>query len=182
MNENDMWLRLTLLLNLLLLLNTSCVHTSIDKQTVDTLDISRYMGKWFEIARFEHRFQHHLVGSTIEYTLLPDGTIEVLNSGYCDDFSGAWRRAKGIAHIPDPAHPGKMRISFFLKFHAEYNIMEIDEKEYSYALIGSNTSDYLWLISRTPYLSSEAARHLLQCARKRGYDISLLKWVKQRRE
>ena len=177
-----MWLRLTILLNLLLLWTTSCVHTPVNKETVDTLDISRYMGKWFEIARFEHRFQHHLVGSTVEYTLLPDSTIEVVNCGYCDDFSGACRKARGVARIPDPAHPGKMKISFFLKFQAEYNIMEVDEKDYSYALIGSNTSDYLWLISRTPSLAPEAARHLLHCAKKRGYDITSLKWVKHKRE
>lgn len=177
-----MWLRLAILLNLFLLWNTSCVHTSVNKETVDTLDIHRYMGKWFEIARFEHRFQHNLVGATIEYTLLPDSTIEVVNCGYCDDFSGAWRRARGIAHIPDPAHPGKMKISFFLKFYAEYNIMEVDEKDYSYALIGSNTSDYLWLISRTPRLAPEATRHLLHCAEERGYDVTLLKWVKHKRK
>ena len=69
-----------------------------------------------------------------------------------------------------------------MRFYAEYNIMEIDEDNYSYALVGSNTSDYLWLLSRTPTLPEEAILFLLTKAKERGYNTSMLKWVKQKHE
>lgn len=175
-----MQLKLAIFSFLIVLCVTSCTQRSINKETVSKLDLQRYMGKWFEIARFDHRFEHNLVGATVEYALLPNGDIKVINSGYWGDFNGTFKQAKGIAKIIDPEHPGKMKITFFLKFYAEYNIMEVDPKNYSYALIGSNTCDYLWLLSRTPYLSEEIIHHLLSKAQQRGYDISMLKWVKQK--
>lgn len=175
-----MSLKLPILLYFVLLCTPSCHEKTINKETVKHLDIQRYMGKWFEIARFDYHFEHNLVGSTIEYTLLPDGSIEVVNCGYYDDFSGPCRRACGIARRVDPTHPGKMKISFLLNLYAEYNVLEIDEKNYRYALIGSNTPYYLWLISRTPHVSADTIRHFLDCARRRGYDVSMLKWVKHK--
>lgn len=170
------------LILLVMLWNQSCSQRSINKETVQTLDLQRYMGKWFEIARLDHRYEHNLVGATIEYRSLPNGDIEVINSGYWGNFSGEYKRVRGIAKIMDPREPGKLKVRFFLRFYAEYNIMEVDEKDYQYALIGSETSDYLWLISRTPQLSKEIIHHLVTKAKQRGYDTSMLKWVKQRVE
>lgn len=163
---------------LIILYTASCIQPSIDKQTVRSLDIKRFMGKWFEIARFDHHFEHNLVGSTIEYELQPTGEIKVTNTGYWEDFDGTCCQACGVAKIPNPDQPGSMRITYFLKFYAEYNIMEVDEENYSYALIGSNTCHYLWLLSRTPTLSEKHIKYLLHKAKQRGYDISMLKWVK----
>lgn len=177
-----MHFKLVGLICLVILCLQSCSRYAINKETVQTLDLPRYMGKWFEIARFDHRFEHNLVGTTIEYTLLPNGEIEVINSGYWGNFSGSLQKARGIAKITNPSEPGKMKICFFLRFYAEYNIMEVDEEDYSYALIGSETSDYLWLISRTPRLSQNDIHHLLTKAKQRGYDTSMLKWVKQKEE
>ena len=165
---------------LIILYTASCIQPPIDKKTVRSLDIKRFMGKWFEIARFDHQFEHNLVGSTVEYELLPTGEINVTNTGYWGDFDGTCCRACGVAKIPDFNNPGSMRITFFLKFYAEYNIMEIDEQNYSYALVGSNTCHYLWLLSRTPDLSEKHIKHLLHKAKQRGYDISMLKWVKHK--
>ncbi len=149
------------LICLIMQCNLSCTQHIINKETVQTLDLHRYMGKWFEIARFDHRFEHNLVGATVEYSFLPNGDIEVVNSGYWGNFSGSFKRAKGIAKITDPTCPSKLKVCFFMRFYAEYNIMEIDEDNYSYALVGSNTSDYLWLLSRTPTLPEEAILFLL---------------------
>lgn len=175
-----MRLKLTILVFLLVMYNTSCTQCDIDKETVKTLDLSRYMGKWFEIARIDHRFEHQLVGVVTEYTLLPDGDIRVENSGYWGNFSGKFKKAKGTAKVVDPSEPGKLKVTFFLWFYAEYNIMELDENNYNYALVGSNTSEYLWLLSRTPQLPDETVRHLVSKAKERGYDTSMLKWIKQK--
>lgn len=175
-----MRLKLTTLMFLLLMYNTSCTQRDIDKETVKTLDLNRYMGKWFEVARIDHRFEHQLVGVITEYTLLPNGEIQVENSGYWGDFSGSFKRAKGKAKMVDPSKPGKLKVTFFLWFYAEYNIMELDENNYNYALVGSNTSEYLWLLSRTPQLPAETIQLLVSKAKQRGYDTSMLKWVKQK--
>ena len=168
------------LICLIMQCNLSCTQRIINKETVQTLDLHRYMGKWFEIARFDHRFEHNLVGATVEYSFLPNGDIEVVNSGYWGNFSGSFKRARGIAKVTDPTCPSKLKVCFFMRFYAEYNIMEIDEDNYSYALVGSNTSDYLWLLSRTPTLTEEAILFLLTKAKERGYNTSMLKWVKQK--
>ncbi|SEG26095.1 lipocalin family protein [Parabacteroides chinchillae] len=164
----------------ILLMNTSCIQRDIDKTTIKTIDIDKYMGKWFEIARIDHRFEHNLVGVTAQYTKLPNGKIQVINSGYWNDFSGDFKTAKGVAKITNASEPGKLKVSFFLWFYAEYNIMELDSKNYSYALIGSNTSEYLWILSRTPQLPEETIRLLLNKAEQRGYDISIVKRIKQK--
>lgn len=173
-------LKLIITLSLIILYTASCLQPPIDKKTVRNLDIKRFMGKWFEIARFDHHFEHNLVGSTIEYELLPTGDIAITNRGYWEDLEGTCCEAHGIARITDPEEPGRLQVTFFLKFYAEYNIMEVDEQNYNYALVGSNTCHYLWLLSRTPHLSEKHVRHLLHTAKQRGYDISMLKWVKQK--
>ena len=70
---------------------------TINKQTVRSLDLDRYLGKWYEIARFDHPFERDMVGVTAEYSLRPDGKIRVLNSGYKPDFNGKFKTAEGKA-------------------------------------------------------------------------------------
>jgi methionine-R-sulfoxide reductase len=173
---------LSLLLSVTMPLFTACGQTAdkpINTETVKFLDLQRYMGKWYEIARFDHRFERDLVGCMAEYTLLPDGKIQVLNSGYKNDFNGKYKTAKGKAKLPNPAEPGKLKVSFFLWFYGDYYVMELD-KDYKYALIGSSSDKYLWILSRTPQLPSETLELILDKARQRGYDVSKLIWVKQK--
>lgn len=164
------------------LLLTACAQPEgkpVNTETVKKLDITRYMGKWYEIARFDHRFERGLVGCTAEYTLLPNGRIQVLNSGYKGSFSGKYKTIKGKAKLPDPAEPGKLKVSFFLWFYGDYYVLELD-KEYNYVLIGSSSNKYLWILSRTPQLPNETIDLLLDKARLRGYDTTKLIWVQQK--
>jgi len=173
---------LSLILSMSVPLFAACAQSSdkqINTETVKSLDLQRYMGKWYEIARFDHRFERGLVGCTAEYTLLPDGKIQVLNSGYKNDFSGEYKIAKGKAKLPNPAEPGKLKVSFFLWFYGDYFVMELD-KDYNYVLIGSSSDKYLWILSRTPQLSEQTLNLLLEKAKQRGYDTSKLIWVKQK--
>lgn len=159
---------------------TSCAQSKpIDVSTVKTLDLKRYMGKWYEIARFDHRFERGLVGCTAEYTLLPDGKIKVVNSGFKVNLKGEFKEAIGKAKLPNPLEPGKLKVSFFLWFYGDYYVLELDEKEYGYVLIGSSSDKYLWILSRTPQLPQETVDMLLEKAKQRGYDTSKLIWVKQ---
>lgn len=160
---------LSLILSMSVPLFAACAQTSekpINTETVKSLDLQRYMGKWYEIARFDHRFERGLVGCMAEYTLLPDGKIQVLNSGYKNDFSGKYKIAKGKAKLPNPAEPGKLKVSFFLWFYGDYFVMELD-KDYKYVLIGSSSDKYLWILSRTPQLPEQTLNLLLEKAKQR---------------
>lgn len=153
----------------------------IDHSTVNELDLPRYMGRWYEIARYDHRFERGLSEVTATYTLLPDGSIRVENAGYKQDAygRGRYKRAIGRAKIPDITRPGKLKVSFFLWFYSDYYILELDKEGYNYALIGSSSDKYLWILSRTPQLPEEVKKRLLTVALQRGYDINLLVWINQ---
>jgi lipocalin len=172
-------LRLLLIFSILFSLN--CTNTSsqmIDKTTVKELDLNRYLGTWYEIARFPHSFEKNLVGVTATYSLREDGKIRVINQGFKTTLNGELSVAEGKAKIPDPSEPGKLKVSFFWIFYADYNVLELDEN-YQYAMIGSSSPKYFWILSRTPQMESVIYEMLLEKARKRGYNLEKLQRVPQ---
>lgn len=151
---------------------------NIDKTTVKKVDLEKYMGKWYEIARYDHSFERDLVGVTATYSLLPNKRIRVVNEGYKHTLNGSLKSAVGKAKVPDMNEPGKLKVSFFLWFYSDYYILELAE-DYSYALIGSSSDNYLWILSRTPVLPEVTLKQILDKAQKRGYDTEKLIFVKQ---
>lgn len=159
----------------------SCAKTNsqmIDKTTVKELDLNRYLGTWYEIARFPHSFEKGLVGVTATYSIRDDGKIKVLNQGYKNTLDGELSIAEGKAKIPNKAEPGKLKVSFFWIFYADYFVLELDEN-YQYAMIGSSSPKYFWILSRTPQMAPEVYEMLLEKARKRGYNLEKLVEVLQ---
>ncbi len=155
----------------------SCESSSdINTSTVATLDLQRYAGHWYEIARFDHSFERGLVGCTADYTIMDDGTIQVINSGYKDSFEGKYKQSEGKARRPDASRPGELEVSFFLSFYSPYNVMEL-ASDYSYVLVGSKKDKYLWILSRTPQMKDEDLNFLLRQATARGYNVDELIWV-----
>ncbi len=151
-----------------------------DHTTVPELDVKRYMGLWYEVARYENRFERGLVEVTAKYTLRPNGTIRVENRGYKRSLPyDIAQSSTGRAKIPNPARPGELRVSFFLNFYSDYYVLELDKEDYSYALVGSSSDNYLWILSRTPQLSDENKKILLDAACRRGYDTEKLLWTEQ---
>ena len=151
----------------------ACGQLTVDNSVIEEVDLNRYVGEWYEIARFDHRFERGMEQTKATYTLREDGKIDVLNTGIKD---GKPKTAEGKAKLTDT--PAILRVSFFGPFYSDYRIMLLDSA-YQYALIGSGTDDYLWLLSRTPQLSEEAKETLLNEAQQRGYDTDKLIWVKQ---
>lgn len=145
--------------------------------TVKELDLQRYLGTWYEIARFDHGFERGLVGVTATYSMREDGKIRVLNQGYRNSLDGELSVAEGKAKLTD--EPGKLKVSFFWIFYADYYILELEEN-YQWALIGSKSDKYLWILSRTPKLEENVKNRILNHAVKRGYDTSKLIWVEQK--
>ena len=157
-----------------LALAAGCASTlKVDNAPVAALDLSRYLGEWYEIARFDHSFERGVEQAKANYTQNADGTIKVVNSGIKD---GKPKTAIGKGKKTDT--PGLLRVSFFGPFYADYRVMLID-KDYTHALVGSGSADYLWILSRTPGLSETAKAELLAEARRRGYDTGEFIWVRQ---
>lgn len=151
---------------------------SIDNSTVEELEIERYLGTWYEIARFPHRFEKGLAGVTATYSLRDDGKIKVVNRGYRDSLEGKLQEAVGKAKIPDPSDQAKLKVSFFLFFYGDYYVMELDE-DYQWAMIGSSSPGYFWILSRTPQMDQDTLDMLLEKARARGYNLDQLIMVDQ---
>lgn len=146
----------------------------MDNSTVPSVDLNRYLGSWYEVAKFDHSFERGIDFAMAKYTLRDDGKIDVLNTGIKD---GRAKDAKGIAKTTDV--PGLLRVSFFGPFYGDYRIMLLDA-DYQYALIGGNNEKFLWILSRTPALDEATKSLILAEAERRGYDLNQLIWVKQK--
>jgi lipocalin len=170
-----------LVLILVVLIAFSCTKTKsqmIDQTTVKELDLNRYLGTWYEIARFPHSFEKGLVGVTANYSLRTDGKIRVINKGYENSLNGKLSVAEGKAKISDKADTGKLKVSFFWIFYADYYVLELDA-EYKYVMIGSSSPKYFWILSRTPQMDESTYNMLLDKARTRGYNLDKLEKVQQ---
>jgi lipocalin len=145
----------------------------VNNETIDSLDLNRFLGEWYEIARFDHCFESGMENNKAVYTMGENGIVSVKNSGVKN---GNLKEVSGIAKTTD--NPGLLRVSFFKPFYADYRVLYLDA-DYQYALIGSASSDYLWILSRTPQLEDSAKEILLSEAVSRGYDINNFIGVKQ---
>lgn len=165
--------------SIILLLSWVMAGTGIDNHTVKKVELERYMGVWYEIARFDHRFERGLVGPTAEYSLKSNGKIRVVNRGYKEKLTGKLKTARAKAYIPDLSDPGKLRVSFFPFIYSDYYILELDSVHYDWVLVGSSSPDYLWILSRKPCPSAEVLSHILTKARARGYNVNNLFFPEQ---
>ena len=141
-------------------------------------DLNRYLGKWYEVARYDHAFERGLVGTTAEYSLLDDGKIKVLNSGYINTLDGTYQQSVGKAKPNRNGKSGQLRVSFFGPFYSDYYILDL-APDYSYSVVGSSSPKYLWILSRTPHLNPKVQSEILTNLQQRGYDTQKLIWVEQ---
>lgn len=148
-------------------------------KTVKNVDLQRYMGTWYEIARFPHSFEKGLVGVTATYNLKKNGKVEVINQGYKDSLTGKLKRAKGYAIVPDSKEPGRLKVYFFWPFGGEYLILDLDDN-YQHVLVGSSSKTYLWILCRLPEISDSTYNYLVTKAKKLGFNTAQLEKVPQK--
>ena len=115
---------------------------------VTPFDVQRYLGTWYEIARFDHPFESGLEKVTIAWQPRDDGGLDVVNKGYNPD-RGMWQKTDGVAYFTGEPSRAALKISFFGPFYGSYNVIALD-KEYRYALVCGPDRDYLWLLARAP--------------------------------
>jgi len=148
--------------------------------TVSHVDLTRYMGAWYEIARYPNSFQKGCVGSKATYSLMDDGKVSVLNECYDGSFSGKLRSAKGKAWVVDKGTNSKLKVSFFWFFAGDYWIIDLAD-DYSYVVVGHPKRKYLWILSRTKTMEDATYEAILRrLVEIHHYDTSkLIKTVQQ---
>ncbi len=145
---------------------------SVPLSVADNVDIERYLGDWYEIARFENRFQEGCVGVTARYARREDGLISVTN--VCRNAAGeVTDTAEGRARLVDRTSNARLEVSFFGPFWGDYWILDLAE-DYAWALVGEPSGRYLWILARTPSLPDDVLQARLQTLRDLGYDTDAL--------
>lgn len=144
---------------------------------VDDFELDRYLGKWYEIARLDHRFERGMSHVTAEYSMRDDGKVRVLNRGFKTN-KGKWDDAEGKARFAGATDLGHLEVSFFWIFYGDYIIFELDP-EYRYAWISGPNTNYLWFLSRTPTVSDALKKQFVERAGALGFDTSELIFVEQ---
>jgi apolipoprotein D and lipocalin family protein len=155
----------------------SCSTIPKGAQPVQHFNKERYLGKWYEIARMDFRFEKNLINTTAEYSLRTDGKIKVVNRGFSTT-KNKNKTATGKAVLRGSSEAGALKVSFFGPFYAAYNVIAIDEN-YQYALVAGKNLRYLWLLSREKTMPDNVKKDYLQKAQAVGYNTDQLVWVKQ---
>ena len=169
------WHCLPVLLICLTMLS-GCAAGVPDRVTVvDDFEIERYLGRWYEVARLDHRFERGMSNVTAEYSLREGGGITVLNRGYVAE-KGQWKDAEGKAFFVAEPNRGQLKVSFFGPFYGGYNIMSLNREadDYGWSLVAGPDTSYLWILSRTPDLPENTYQMLVQQAADAGFPIQEL--------
>jgi len=143
-------------------------------EVVDEVDINRYLGKWYEIARLPNSFQEDCYRSTAEYNLIDSETIRVVNSCFEDSINGELDQANGKAFVVEGTNNAKLKVQFFWPFKGDYWIIDLDKENYSYAVVGAPSRKYLWILARETKLPEATLNQLLDNIQKKGFDTSKL--------
>jgi apolipoprotein D and lipocalin family protein len=149
--------------------------------TVPHVDLHRYAGRWFEIARLPQRYEKGCAAVTAEYRPLADGRIEVHNTCHEDSVYGPADTVRGLARVVDPATNAKLKVQFKWPFEGDYWILVLDE-DYRFALVGTPDRKGLWVLSREPQLSGPTLRTLLGMAAQKGFAVEKLIYTAQLEE
>lgn len=143
-------------------------------EVVPYVDLSKYVGTWYEIATIPQRFQKDCVGVTATYTLREDGKITVVNKCRKKTLDGELKSVTGKAWVVDKKTNAKLKVQFFWPFRGDYWIIELDP-DYQYAVVGHPGRNYLWILSRSPQMEESLYQNLLQRIANKGYDLSRIK-------
>lgn len=158
----------------------SCRTVPKNVTPVKPFAVEKYLGNWYEIARFDFRFEKGLNNTTANYSLNSDETIKVINRGF-DFGKNQWKQSVGKAKFVSSKDEGKLKVSFFGPFYSGYNVIALDA-DYKYALVCGKNRGYLWILSREKSIPENIKNDYLQKARGFGFDVSKLVWIQHNRD
>lgn len=170
-----MTMRCLTVLTLFCLLQCSCASIPQKAEAVHPFDKTKYLGKWYEIARKDFKFEKNLNNTTAEYTAGKKGRIIVDNKGY-NYRKNEWKESIGKAKFRKADTIARLKVSFCGPFYTGYNVIAID-KDYQYALVAGRNLDYLWILSRSTGIPEDIKKEYLLIAQKAGYNTDDLVWV-----
>ncbi len=160
----------------LIVFNSFSVGIPKGAAAVQNFNADKYLGKWYEMARFDYKFEKDMDNVTATYSLNPEGTIRVQNRGY-NYVKKEWKESVGEAKFVKNKSEARLKVSFFKPIWAGYNVIDIDDN-YQYALVAGSSLKYLWILSRTTEIPESIRQRFLEKAKKIGYNINELIWVK----
>jgi apolipoprotein D and lipocalin family protein len=169
----DTRLLLILLLSLFL---SACTGMPEGVTPVNEFNLSKYLGKWYEIARLDHSFERGLDNISADYSLRDDGGVKVINKGYSKK-NNEWKQSEGKAYFVKSTDLGYLKVSFFGPFYGSYIIFELDRENYQYAFVSGPDSSYLWLLSRTPTVNENIIKMFIEKSKELGFDTEKLIYV-----
>lgn len=155
-----------------------CLGMPQSVRPVTNFEMNRYLGKWYEIARLDHSFERGLNHVTAEYSLRDDGGVLVINRGFSQS-ENKWKEAKGKAYFANDKSEGFFKVSFFGPFYSSYVVFELDHENYQYAFVCGPTTNYLWLLARTPSVKPELIEKFAEMSKARGFKIENLIFPQQ---
>ncbi|HEX2529660.1 MAG TPA: lipocalin family protein [Geminicoccus sp.] len=142
------------------------------------VELERYMGRWYELARYENRFERGCEGVTADYSLRPDGTVDVVNTCREGSPGGEASAADGHATVVPDSNGAKLKVSFFWPFYGDYWVLDRSQ-DYEWAIVGEPEGRFFWILSRDPTPGQAVLDQHLQRARELGYDMSLVRITRQ---
>lgn len=155
-----------------------CTGIPEDLKAVNNFDLNRYLGTWYEIARLDHRFERGLNNISADYTMNTNNSIKVINKGW-NVTDQKWEQAEGKAYFVEQPDIGRLKVSFFGPFYGGYNIIDLDKKNYSYAMVTGPDKSYFWILSRTKQLPKATLEALIKRAKVLGFPIDKFIFVNQ---
>ena len=139
------------------------------------VDLDRYLGQWYEFARYENRFERGCEAVTANYAKRDDGLISVVNSCRSGGVNGAFRSSEGKAKVVLDSNNAKLKVSFFGPFYVgDYWVLDHAD-DYTWSIVGEPSGRYLWILTREAKPSAEQRTALIERARELGYDVTLLR-------
>lgn len=158
----------------------SCKTIPKNAVAVKPFNLKMYLGTWYEIARFDYKFEKNLNNVTATYSIKENGMVKVDNKGY--NFKKMkWEESVGKAKPADDVNEGKLKVSFFGPFYTGYNVISID-KDYKYAMVIGKNTKYLWILSREKTIPSDVKEKYLKIAESLGCKTDQLVWVEHNKD
>lgn len=155
----------------------ACASKSNGIKPVSNFSLNKYLGSWYEIARFDFIHEKDMDNVTANYTLNDDGSVRVDNRGY-DYKKGKWKESIGKAKFAGEPSVGDLKVSFFGPFYSDYRIIRLDP-DYNYSLVVGKNYDYMWILSRTKTIPDDVKKDYVDFAKSLGFDVNKLVWTKQ---
>lgn len=162
----------------LLLMVTICWAKSSKVETIKNVDLDRFTGTWYEISRMPNKHEKGMVEVTSTLKRTGKDRFVLITSGYKGSKGGKKTTVRATVEVPDRNNTGNLKVKVFL-FSYDFKILDVDQKNYNYALVTSDEGKHLWIYSKTPVMDPQVYQKMINSAKQKGFDVASLEQVSQ---